>query len=404
MRVLQYYHWGYFEPISSGADVIAANQLEYFRRRGWDVDVLLMVQADRTHQADAFHRRYPWLKSVRLVDMHAGEFTFRGKLFAHAQIAKSDCFRVLAAEGHNLFMANYVFAAPLLERLPRGCVKLLEALDIMTDGFSLYKKSQSPERDAMRSACDSFLRSMELELYRLFDGVLFINEQESRLVEPSCPGRAHAVPPMLPWEVVTERSVEDRAGSESVRKDSFDLIFVGSNALANARGLTFFYRKIFVPYLRKHRLRLAVVGTVCDSLDFDDHYVTKLGNIPGDLRHHYERSKVVIIPILEGSGLSIKTIECLANGRAVATTPVGARGLRPDPEAFLQLDMTADPLGTARSILDLLDSEPRRVRMQRKAQEYYRAHFGADRYFSAMDRVMASLGIPSENVPVRAAG
>jgi hypothetical protein len=30
MRVLHYDNWGYFEPITSGADVIASNQLGYF--------------------------------------------------------------------------------------------------------------------------------------------------------------------------------------------------------------------------------------------------------------------------------------------------------------------------------------------------------------------------------------
>ena len=329
MRVLQYYHWGYFEPIIGGADVIAANQLEYFRRRGWDVDVLLMAHPDRDHNADAFQRRYPWLRSVRPIDMHEGDFTFRGKLFAHEQIARSDSFRALAREGHDLFLANYVFAAPLLEPLPGHCLKLLEALDIMTNSFALYRKQQTTEPDPMALACDAFLRNMEFELYRLFDAVLFINEEERRIVEPFCPGRTHGVPPMLPWELVPEQNTGKHAGPESISKDSFDLIFVGSNAYPNVRGLTFFYRTIFVPYLRKHKVRLAVIGKVCEILDFEDHYVTKLGNVPGDLREHYERSKVVIVPILEGSGLSIKTIECLANGRAVATSPIGARGTPP---------------------------------------------------------------------------
>src|SRR5206468_2828849 len=112
-----------------------------------------------------------------------------------------------------------------------------------------------------------------------------------------------------------------------------------------------------------------------------DWYVTELGFVPGDLREYYQRSKIVIVPILEGSGLSIKTIECLANGRAVATSPVGARGLHHDPESFLQLDLAGDPRGTAEAILELLTSEPKRMRMQRKARDYYRTNFGADRYF-----------------------
>jgi glycosyltransferase involved in cell wall biosynthesis len=157
--------------------------------------------------------------------------------------------------------------------------------------------------------------------------------------------------------------------------------------------LTAFYRQIYVPYLRKHRVRLAVIGKVCDRLDFDDWYVTKLGVVEDRLEEYYAKSKVVIIPILEGSGLSIKTIESLAQGRAVVTTPVGARGLAHDPDAFVQIDMLSDPGGTARAILELLGSELLRKRLQRTAQDYYRRHFGRDRYFNAMDKVMSSLGI-----------
>src|SRR5262249_31591077 len=122
---------------------------------------------------------------------------------------------------------------------------------------------------------------------------------------------------------------------------------------------------------------------------------SRLGVVSGDLRDYYERTKVVVSPLLEGSGLSIKTIECLASGRAVATTAVGARGLRHDPDAYLRLDMAGDPHGSAEAIRELLASDARRAQMQRKAREYYRTNFGRDRYFGAMDRVMESLRIAS---------
>jgi glycosyltransferase involved in cell wall biosynthesis len=138
---------------------------------------------------------------------------------------------------------------------------------------------------------------------------------------------------------------------------------------------------------------MAVIGHVCGLVDFDDWYVTKLGVVEGSLEEYYAKSKVVVIPILEGSGLSIKTIESLAQGRAIVTTPAGARGLAPDPDAFAQVDMIGDPAGTATSILELLGSESLRKRMQRTAQDYYQRHFGRDRYFSAMDKVMSSLGL-----------
>jgi glycosyltransferase involved in cell wall biosynthesis len=401
MRVLQYYNWGYFEPITCGADVIASNQLEYFRRSGWDVDVLLHERADRAHQAEAFRKRYPWVRSVRLADIEEHDFSFRGQLFAHEQIARSAMFRELASEGHDLFLTNYVFSAPLALPLPRSCKKVLEALDIMTSSFGMAERNRGIQSEPLASAGDAFCWRLEVELYRLFDRVLFINEDESRIVEPLFPGRTVAVPPMMPWERMHEREPVSEHESLVRADDSFDLIFVGSDAPANVEGLNFFYYRIFVPYLRRHKVKLAAVGKVCDRLPFDDAYVSKLGSVAGDLRGVYARSKVVIIPILQGSGLSIKTIECLASGRAVVTSPLGARGLRPDPESFLQLDMAGDPAGTARAILDLLASEPTRAKMQRKARDYYRANFGSDRYFKTMDSVMESLGFTFETAPLQ---
>jgi glycosyltransferase involved in cell wall biosynthesis len=211
------------------------------------------------------------------------------------------------------------------------------------------------------------------------------------LVEAAQSGRAHYIPQMMPWEIRPEPA--NVLGPDTVTEQPFDLIFVGSSAPANVAGLTAFYRQVYVPYLRKHRTRLAIVGKVCEHLDFDDWYVTKLGVVKGGLEEYYAQSKVVIIPILEGSGLSIKTLESLASGRAVVTSPVGARGLPRDPGAFVNSDMLSDPRATADAILDLLASEPARQSMQRSARSYYQEHFGRERYFHAMDRVMSSLGI-----------
>ena len=350
------------------------------------------------HQAEAFHGRYPWLRSVQLAAADIHEFSFRGQLFAHEQIARSAVFQNLAREGHDLFLTNYVFSAPLAVPLKPSCKKVLEALDIMTTSFSMAERKRIAQNDPMASAGDAFCWRLELELYKLFDRVLFINEDECRIVEPLDPGRSVAVPTMMPWERTQEPELASDCCRETIGEHSYDLIFVGSDAPANVDGFHFFYYRIFVPFLRKHKVKIAAVGRVCDRLDFHDTYVTKLGTVAGDLRDCYERSKIVIIPILEGSGLSIKTIECLANGRAVVTSPMGARGLRSDPESFLEIDMVGDPSGTASAILDLLASGSKRARMQRKARAYYQANFGSELYYSAMDNVMDSLGLPSETM------
>ncbi|MFO0890112.1 MAG: glycosyltransferase family 4 protein [Isosphaeraceae bacterium] len=388
MRVLHYCNWGSFAPISCGADVIASNQLEYFRHRGWEVDCLIADKAPRAHQARSFEALYPWVRSIRLIDHPIAPLTLRGQLFAHQQIAESNAFRTIAGEGYDLFFTNYVFTAPLLEAFPAGCKRVLEALDLMSEAFAYNEQEGDPCVDALATARKSLLLDIECELFRLFDGVLFINEDERRQAESAARARLFTVPPMMPWEVES-----DGPSAAGRPEESYDLIFVGSNAHMNTRGFTHFYRQIYLPFLRSRGIRVAVVGSVCDALEFEDHQVTKLGYVSGNLEDCYARSRIVIIPILYGSGLSIKTIECLAHGRAVVTTPMGCRGLVDEPGAFVRIDMESDPRGTAEVILGLLDSEEKRRLLQRRAKAYYLSHFSREQYFRKMDRVMESLGL-----------
>ena len=41
----------------------------------------------------------------------------------------------------------------------------------------------------------------------------------------------------------------------------------------------------------------------------------------------YRKVDVIVVPLLSGTGVSVKTIEAAAHGSAIVTTPVGLRGL-----------------------------------------------------------------------------
>src|SRR5262249_51871915 len=156
--------------------------------------------------------------------------------------------------------------APLLEQFPRGCKRLLEALDLVSDSFAMIEGFSRPDRGPLAPARDSFHRDVEMALYGLFDGVLFINDRECSSVAAHHPGRAHFIPMMMPLE--DQPATREVTGQipATVPEESFDLIFVGSGAETNVRGLTAFYRQVYVPYLRRHRVRLAVIGNVCSRL------------------------------------------------------------------------------------------------------------------------------------------
>jgi glycosyltransferase involved in cell wall biosynthesis len=46
-----------------------------------------------------------------------------------------------------------------------------------------------------------------------------------------------------------------------------------------------------------------------------------------DVREFYESVAVCVVPLLSGTGVSLKTLEALELGRPVIATPTGARGI-----------------------------------------------------------------------------
>ena len=70
---------------------------------------MIADKPSRAHQAEAFRKKYPWVRSIRLLNHPTRPLTVRGKLLCDQQIAQSESFRRIAAEGHDLFFTNYVF-------------------------------------------------------------------------------------------------------------------------------------------------------------------------------------------------------------------------------------------------------------------------------------------------------
>src|SRR5581483_9178816 len=273
MRVLYFYPWGYSAPIRSGADNIAAGHLEYFRARGWEVDCILPRRPERDWQADPFARTYPWLRSVQLVELPGRGFSFRGAILEHQAIKQDAALARLLRKGADLFFSNYVFTAPLVEGLPRECKRLLEAHDIVTNAFAITEKDVSGCRDAMAPARDKFLYQIEIDLFRLFHGVMFINDEERRQVDVDIPGKTHYVPPMIGLGNATgeERAVPGR--------ENYDLLFVGARHGPNQRGMSWFLDHVYLPHLRQRRVRLAIAGEIGASLPISDPCVHKLGPV-----------------------------------------------------------------------------------------------------------------------------
>ena len=78
-------------------------------------------------------------------------------------------------------------------------------------------------------------------------------------------------------------------------------------------------------------LSFAVAGGICDSFELacPDHAangIVSLGKVR-DVGDFYDAIAIAVVPLLSGTGVSLKTLEAVEHGVPVISTPVGVRGI-----------------------------------------------------------------------------
>ncbi len=382
MRVLFLYPWGNFYPATAGADFVACNQLTYLQSRNFEVHcVLLKVFSRGAGDLVKLMQRFPCIKSTHVIEVTARALTLRDLLFGFNRAANSTQFRTLAQQQFDLFFANYVLSAPFACALPRELCKIVETIDLLAGLFrttNLLSQASPPPASIQLAEERFLLEQLEVDLYRAFDRAMMISVKEAEAIRVLGYRSAEYVAQPFPLTFPT---------AECSRPHEYDLVFVGSENHLNTRGIHWFYRHVYLPFLRRHRVSLAVAGRVCDNLDFEDALVKKLGFMD-ELHGLYEASKLVVVPIFEGTGTAIKLHEALAAGKAVVSTPVGCRGIDPSSRALACIDMQDRPRQTAEIILNLLRDDEERRAMQSRAIDLMRKRHSPSVYEQTMDHLI----------------
>lgn len=380
MRVTYYYPWSFFYPVNSGAAAVAMQHMEYFRNRGFKVRIAIRTDAAESDQL-LFERKFGWLEDLCVLNLRRhpeiqralNAYTFSDYLTAHADISDLPEFRKFISADVDLLFFNYIFTAPFLDAVPRNAARVVESVDVMSKQFLLGRHAPLQLARDLRVECD---------LYELFDLVMMISRSEAEFMQARSSANIEYVP----------RGVEPLPVNATLEEsdDLYDLLFVGCPHPPNIEGARWFYDHIFAPRLKPLGLRWAIAGTIGDYLGLVDESVHILGRVD-DLDAVYRRSKVVIVPIFNGAGISIKTLEALSRGKPVVSTPVGARGLVESDESMIKICFQSDPEELARRVLELVQSSERRNEYGRKALAYVESHFGREKYYRHMDQLLMPL-------------
>jgi glycosyltransferase involved in cell wall biosynthesis len=193
-------------------------------------------------------------------------------------------------------------------------------------------------------------RAQEARLCALFDCLLTSSRAEHTLYEAILGARLPCV--HLGWPA-PEPSQDAPPAARAAA--AFDVGFIGGDYPFNLEGVLFFCTEV-LPLIRRSRpaFRLLIAGNIARPLVHIGSQwpgVEICGYLP-DARSFYDRVAAVVVPLLSGTGASIKTLDGLAHGKPVVSTRVGARGIS-DRTVHPELFIADEPADFADKVLAL---------------------------------------------------
>ncbi|MGZ8216589.1 glycosyltransferase [Methylomagnum sp.] len=203
---------------------------------------------------------------------------------------------------------EYVFFSKALTLFPSYVYKVLSCHDRMSGRAELLKKQGIPP--------DFFYTTPDQEKIALnrADIVIAIQEDERRFFQSLTKRPVIEVGYPVKPDFLPER----RLGHK------LRVGYIGSNNSLNRKSL-----EVFMAALRElpavaSGVEVVAAGTICKSLE--NHPVTCLGIVPeeADL---YKEVDLVINPMVDGTGLKIKTLSAIRHGMPFLSTETGSKGI-----------------------------------------------------------------------------
>ncbi|GGG41151.1 hypothetical protein GCM10010964_30940 [Caldovatus sediminis] len=281
----------------------------------------------------------------------------------------------IAALRPRAVLIDTIFRAPLLRA---AALARIPSILIAHDVF--HQRHQSLSARGLRLYPPSLTRDEELDLLRLADVVVTAQPEEAALLSGLLPTRRVLSAPM---------PVRPRPRPAGVAREPGLLAFVGSDSVHNVDGMRWFLAEVW-PRIRAAlpAARLEVCGTVGRALGAKvPEGVTLRGVVP-DLGAVLHRSAAAVAPVLAGSGLKIKVLDCVSHGLPVVTTSVGAEGFVREPCRPLTVADGAEDFACA--AVRLAGDAAGLAERERRALDYCR-HYAPERVFAGLAEILDAL-------------
>lgn len=274
-------------------------------------------------------------------------------------VFSTDCINYIENNKIDVVLLNYITSFPVIDTLELTNLPIIcEIHDIQSFQKALY---------GSRPVCKRDLEA-EFDALTHVKHAISLNDYEASEINRRIPYLPTTVNGITPKKLasfldslagcVTFKDVIENCNPDNLISNvecsinKIDILFIGSNHLPNIDGLRWFIDKVFIPYLNDIDVNLVVAGSVTDYGDWPiSSKISYLGRL-GDLSPLYSAARTVVLPILDGAGSPVKTIEAIIQCVPAVATRHAMRGI--DPTLWDGVSVVDDPEDFARSLLKLL--------------------------------------------------
>lgn len=264
------------------------------------------------------------------------------------------------ASKSELVIADYAFTTPAIPfALSETARSLVVMHDLLSVRESRFKDAKLP--DSVKTLDEA----SEMQLLGQADAIIAIQDIEAKHVKARLPDHTVLLSPV----VCASIDAPQPGAGKSV-------LFIGSNTAPNVIGLRWFLEFCW-PQIRAENpdAELIVAGGV--SSQFPDGVPrAKFCGIVDDLAPFYREPSVVISPLTVGSGLKVKVVEALAQGKAIVATTVSVEGMGDDIASAL--NVCDDPVAFGNAVSALLSDNELRRRSADAAYTYFKQHYSRE--------------------------
>jgi glycosyltransferase involved in cell wall biosynthesis len=286
----------------------------------------------------------------------------------------------LAGERFDLVHCNHFFCMPLAQML-RGAQRwplLLDTHDIQAKQYVL--RNAGGWYLPPRATFEAMLWT-ELDKLREADLLIHLNSEEEATFRELLPDSRHT----LLYPAVDPMPTGPGGG---------DLVIVASANVPNILSLEWFLREVMA---LAGDIPLAIYGNVDAAIRSRDsalygRFARYFRGRIDDIATAYSRAACVLLPTIEGHGLSIKTIEAFSSGAPLIATRLAFRGIEGDPASLGNVAIAETAQSFAAALRKIAagghDAAPRASSPTRR---FYEARFSPAAYKEGLVRLVAPL-------------